>query len=452
MHTELQHLREQKHSFDVRRTTLSTRRQSVEKEVAGLRETATDHISKSAETKRLVQSLESKMTDHEALLIGGERTVRQFEGELESTREEIETKRHALETVNRRLIELETTRDVAGESGYGRAVEAVLNAGISGVHGTIGQLGKVADQYTVALETAIGQRLSHIVVDDDMIAQSCIQFLKSKQAGRATFVPLNKVNATPPGLLPNRPGVIDFAYNLIDFNPRFTRAFQYACGQTIVLDNMENARKLLNQARMVTLEGELLDKNGTMTGGIDQKAKLHFSTKGETDLTVLKQTSKNLADQIRWLQDSLKELAANVSDERERSNNARANLAHKKAELESKRKLSLDLDSEIEALKPRLRTAGDEIDSIDQEIAAIDNELKDLNRQILKLEDSLNEVRDAGSKSRIGTLIHESEELRAELETIEREFKDIQRLIDTAQTEERLEQSNREKLTSNWKL
>ena len=447
LHTDLQNLREQKHAFDVRRTTLATRREAVDKEVTKLRELATEHISKSAETKKFVQGLASKSVDHEALALGIDRTVRQLEDELESTREEIETKRGALETVSRRLIELETTREVAGESGYGRAVEAVLSAGIEGVHGTIGQLGKVHDEYTVALETAIGQRLSHIVVDDDHVAQRCIEFLKAKQAGRATFIPLNKIASQPPGLLPNRPGVIDFAYNLIDFSARFTKAFQYACGQTIVMDNMENARKLLNQVRMVTCEGELFDKSGTMAGGVDGKQKLHFSHKGETDIAVLKQTSKTLTDQIKWLQDSLKELANTLAEEREKSGTARTDLAQRTAELETKRKLSQDLDNEIEAVKPKLRAAGDEIDAIDQEVNQVDNELKELVKQITRMEEALDQVRDKGSKSKIEILIHESEELRADVEAVEREFKELQRLIDTAETEERLELNNRAKLT-----
>jgi chromosome segregation protein len=447
LHTDLQKLRDQKHTFDMRRTTLTTRREAVDKEVTKLRELATEHISKSSETKRYVLGLESKHVDHEALVVGIDRTVRQLEQELESTREEIEAKRSALESVSRRLIELETTREVAGESGYGRAVEAVLDAGIAGVHGTIGQLGKVNDQYTVALETAIGQRLSHIVVEDDHVAQSCIEYLKAKQAGRATFIPLNKIASQPPGLLPNRPGVIDFAYNLIDFSPRFTKAFQYACGQTIVMDTMENARKLLNQVRMVTCEGELFDKSGTMAGGFDNKQKLHFSNKGETDLAVLKQTSKTLSDQIKWLQDSLKDLNNTLTEEREKSGKARTDLAQRQAELEAKRKLSQDLDNDIEAVKPKLRSAGDEIDAIDQEVNQIDNELKELAKQIAKLEEGLEQVRDKGSKSKIEILIHESEELRTDVEAVEKEFKEIQRLIDTAETEERLEQANRLKLT-----
>src|SRR4029077_2115884 len=114
--------------------------------------------------------------------------------------------------------------------------DTILAANIPGVHGTIGQLGQVDDRYSIALEITIGGRMGHIVVEDDEVAAQCIEKLKQARAGRATFVPLNKIQAQPPGLLPQKPGVIDFAYNLINFNPKFTKAFQYACGQTVVVD------------------------------------------------------------------------------------------------------------------------------------------------------------------------------------------------------------------------
>ncbi len=100
--------------------------------------------------------------------------------------------------------------------------------------------------------------------------------------------------------------MVDFAYNLIEFNPKFVKAFQYACGQTIIIDTMENARRLINQARMVTIGGELFDKSGSISGGNDDKAKLHFGSRGESDLAVLKQTSKSLVEQLRWLKDTPK--------------------------------------------------------------------------------------------------------------------------------------------------
>ncbi len=447
IHTDLQQLRDDRHKIEVKKTELSTRRTAIEQELEKLRKSATEAIGKAANTKGAIAAYERRVLDQQALVAGIDRTIHQLEAELEGTREEIESKRLALEQMNRRLIEVETTREVSGESGYGRAVEAIANSGLSGVHGTIGQLGKVDDKYVFALETCIGPRLSHVVVDDDEIAQRCIEFLKKNQAGRATFVPLNKIATQPPGLLPGRPGVIDFAYNLIDFNPRFTKAFQYACGQTIVMDGMENARRLLNQARMVTLEGELFDKSGSMSGGQDGKSKLHFSSKGETDLSVLKQTSKNLTEQIRYLHDSLKELQTSLNEEREKSTAARADLGKKQAELEAKIKEATDLDLEIESVKPKLRTNGDEIDQIDQELASIDFNLKDLVKQITTLEDALNDVRDKGARTAIEKLIHESEELRSDLETVDKEFKDIQRYIDKAETEENLELVNHKALT-----
>lgn len=443
LHDDLQKLRDRKHGLEVRKTELATRKEGLERELESIRSSATTSIGRSASLKGLVQGLERKFSDDQALVLGIERTIRQLEGEIESTREEIEDKRQELESLNGKLIEAETTRAVTGESGYGRAAEAVLAAGIPGVHGTVGQLGQVDERYLLALEMAIGPRLGHIVVEDDVVAQQCIEFLKENQAGRATFVPLNKINAQPPGLLPNRPGVIDFAYNLIDFNPRYTKAFQYACGQTMVVQDMEVARRLINQARMVTLEGELFEKTGTITGGHDVKARMRFSSKGDPDINDLKSRARALADDIRWLQDSLKELAVSLNQERDKLSDARGKLAEQKAELDSKRQESEALEQDIEDLKPRLRASGDEIERIDQEIAEISKEVKELDEQINKLQDELGEITSSSNRSAIEKLIGESEELRQDIDNVEASLKDVQRQILKIETEERLEQTNR---------
>jgi len=447
LHTDLQKLRDERHQFEVRKTALKTKRESLERELENLRNRATEQIGRVSQVKGLLGKLESEYQDHRALVAGIERSIMQYEAELESTREEIETKRQAQDSVNRRLIELETTREVQGESGYGKAVEAVLAANIAGVHGTIGQLGRVDERFTTALETAIGPRLGHIVVDDDEIAKRCIEFLKANQAGRATFVPLNRIQTQPPGLLPNRPGVIDFAYNLIDFNPRFVKAFQYACGQTIVLDTMDNARKLINQARMVTLEGELFDKSGSISGGNDNKARMHFGSRGETDLSVLKQTAKSLAEQLRWLKDSIKELENSLSEERAKLNKAKENMAHKLAELEAKRKLVKDTEEEVEGIKPKLREKGDEIDALETESNALDASIKEITVKIESMEGSLESARDKGHKSKLDNLILQSEELRQTVNAVDAENKEIQRHLDRIETEERVEITNRENLT-----
>lgn len=447
LHEDLQKLREDKHKLEVRRTELVTRKESLEKELEAIRTQATNSISRAASLKTQLQAFDTKHDDQQATVVGLARNIRQMEGELESTAEEIEQKRHELDVVNRRIVQLETTREVAGESGYGKAVEAILNANIPGVHGTLGQLGRVDDKYAMALEIAIGGRMGHIVVEDDEVAQRCIEYLKQNRAGRATFVPLNKIQSQPPGLLPSRPGVIDFAYNLIDFNARFTKAFQYACGQTIVVDNLDTARKLMNTARLVTLDGELLEKYGTMAGGgSDGRTRMKFSAQDGSDLGALKQKAKTLSDDIKWLQDSTKELAAQLQADRTKLNELQSTQAQKNVEFETKKAELEKLEKEVEDLKPRLRASGDEIEAVEAEVNQIDVTLKDLTKKIDAMQDQLTELTASGKRSEVDRLIGDSEELKADLEHIEKSVKDVERQLDRIETEERVEQANREQL------
>jgi chromosome segregation protein len=447
IHQDLQKLRDQKHKIEVRKTELTTKRDGLLKENDELRQKLTDLIEKSGSLKQSGQHLERTHEDNEARVLGIERSVHQLEAELKSTEQEIETKRQALETVNKRLIQLETHKEVAGESGFGKAVEAILANPPAGVYGTIGQLGKVDDEYVIALETAIGARLAHIVVEDDQVAQTCIEMLKKTQAGRATFIPLNKIVTQPPGLLPNQPGVIDFAYNLIDFNPKFTKAFQYACGQTVVVDTMETARKLINQGRLVTREGELFEKSGTMTGGQD-KARMHFSSKGESDLTVVRQTAATLSDQLRWLKDSIGELSASLNEERDKLNAARGEHAHRLSDMENRHKQAIELEREVEEIKPRLRKNAEEIEAIDSDVNAMEAAIKETIKHISASEGSLNEVIESGSSTAADKLVQESEDLRADIDNIESEVQEIQRHLDRCETEVKVEQNNQAGQTS----
>ncbi len=448
LHLDLQKWRDSKHKIEVRKTELTTRRTSLTTDSDVLRKRTTDLIGKSAQYKSIIQNLETVYQNQEALVAGIERNIRQVEAELESTTQEIESKQHALDVVNRRLVQLETTKEVTGESGFGRAVELLLAQSFPGVHGTIGQLGKVDDQFVTALETAIGGRLGHIVVEDDQVAHDCIEWLKSHKAGRVTFVPLNKIIAQPPGLLPNRAGVIDFAYNLIDFQPRFTKAFQYACGQTIVVENIESARKLITQARMVTKAGELFDKSGTISGGHEQ-SKMHFSgSKGESDLAVVRQTAASVKDQVRWLKESLKELSASLNEERDNLTQARLVLSQKTADLEAQRKEMSDANLRLDEAKLQLRANAEEIEAIDTDLAKLELEFSQVAEEIAVLDQKMNEIVDVGGKSGTEKLIIESEELRSELDTIERDAQEIQRLIDRCDTESQVEQNNQTALAA----
>jgi chromosome segregation protein len=191
----------------------------------------------------------------------------------------------------------------------------------------------------------------------------------------------------------------------------------------------------------------LFDKSGSISGGNDSKAKLHFGTRGETDLAALKQTAKSLADNLRWLKDSLKELEIALSEERTKLASAQATLAAKLSELEGKKKLVKELDDEVETVKPALRDKADEVERLDVEAVQVEASIKEFAEKIDKLADSLEGAKDKGQRSHLDKLILESEELHGELTCVDEQFKEIQRQIDRVEAEEAVEIKNRESLT-----
>ncbi len=448
LHEELQSLRNQRHKFEVRQTELKSRRVTLNRDLEQARNAATESIGKSSQLKSVIQAVDKKSTDDEALVLGIQRSIRQMESEAESTEQEIEQKRKDLEQINRRVVEMETRREVSGESGYGRAVEVLLAAGMKGVHGTIGQLGRVDQRFELALEMSIGSRLGHVVVDDDSVAEACIRMLRESKSGRATFVPLNKISVQPPGLLPNRPGVIDFAYALVDFSPSYTKAFQYACGQTVVVDTIENARRLITQARMVTLEGDVFEKYGTMTGGGSSGNRMRFRQTEGNDIGQVKQRATQITQDLRFLNDSLKELSTSLNAERSKLNEATASRAQRKTDLENKQRDLQTVEKLVEELKPRLRMMGDEIEQIDIELADLERRAKELDGHITRLQEQLQDVTAGGKRSQMDRLIGEAEDLKSEVESIQRDAKHIERQIDRMQTEERVELNNKQNVTT----
>jgi chromosome segregation protein len=196
-----------------------------------------------------------------------DRNLSELEGTMFAQRTTLERLRNEIRENEQDAIRLEAAQQARGESG-GRALEAVL--ALEGVHGTLSDLGKAPKEYATALNIAAGNKLHFVVCDNDQIAADAIRFLKEERLGRVTFLPLNKLN--PPTLPPlKEPGVVDYAVNLLEYDPKFDRAFGVALGATVVVDTLERARKLIGKYRMVTLEGELLEKSGAITGGATKK-------------------------------------------------------------------------------------------------------------------------------------------------------------------------------------
>ncbi len=171
-----------------------------------------------------------------------------------------------------------------GYSANQQAVSAILRQKnfIKGIFGTVSQLGNVEEMYQTALETAAGGRLGSVVVQNEEVAIKCINYLKDNKLGVITFFPLNKIrpraaNGEIKKLLSEK-GAIAKAIDLISFDPKYKKIFEYVLGDTIIVDEMESAKQIgFGNARMVTLEGELVERIGSIRGGYKRVKEAAFS-------------------------------------------------------------------------------------------------------------------------------------------------------------------------------
>lgn len=164
--------------------------------------------------------------------------------EFEKQKKELEKKK-----IN---LEKEKSKIKYPEAEKGKLLDYVIHkvkeANIGGVHGTIEDLGKTEQKYSIALEVCAGPRYNAVVVENDKVAEQCINYLRKNKIGTAIFLPLNKIRANElrqelKPLLKNE-GVHGLAIDLVKFNPKYKNAFMNVYGNTIVVNNIEIARRI----------------------------------------------------------------------------------------------------------------------------------------------------------------------------------------------------------------
>ncbi|HUT22454.1 MAG TPA: AAA family ATPase [Candidatus Bipolaricaulota bacterium] len=193
---------------------------------------------------------------------------------------------------------------IKGRGGQGfssnqQAVAAILRQQnhLKGIFGSVSQLGKVDEKYQIALEAASGGRLGSIVVKDEDAAIRCINYLKENRLGIATFLPLTKINpfesrSDHKNILAER-GAIAKAIDLVSFDPQFKKIFSYVLGDTIVVDEMNSAKSIgFGAVRMVTLDGDLVEKAGSIRGGFRRIREAVFSFGAKAAIAEISQETK----------------------------------------------------------------------------------------------------------------------------------------------------------------
>src|SRR6266581_1692757 len=234
------------------------------------------------------------------------------EAKLAKEQAELQT---AILSLTRQYAQLKAEADVAEnmKRGYTSAVSAILECretgSIKGIHGTVAQLAHVETQYETAIVTAAGARMQALIVDDDTVAAQCIDYLKKRKIGRATFLPLTKMLVGKPrgkAILVAKE-CLGFAIDLCHFDEKYRDAFFYVFGDTLVVQTLDEARKWMGGVRLVTIEGELIEASGAMIGGDMERSTVKFGPSVASEM-------EKIAEKLREAQ-AHGEIVANRLDE-----------------------------------------------------------------------------------------------------------------------------------------
>jgi chromosome segregation protein len=352
---------------------------------------------------------------------------RELKDELSALDDEVEAKQAE-------YAELEAKADGQGEASYGRSVTTILNAGLDGVHGAVGQLGSVDEEYATACETAAGGRLANVVVDDDGVGQTCIDHLKSRNAGRATFLPLTEMDERGLPSLPDDPGVVDFAYNLVDFDAEYAGIFSYVLGSTVVVEDIETARQFMGQYRMVTLEGDLVEKSGAMTGGSSKGSRYSFAT-GQSKLDRIAERLVELKDERESLREELRDVEERLEDARDRRSDAAEQVREIESDIEARREQREEIAARIEELEADLEELEVERESVDAEMQALEADIDRHGRAVDHLETEVEAIKAELAESEIPALTERIDELNAEIDEREDRQDDLDARLNELQLE-----------------
>jgi chromosome segregation protein len=371
---------------------------------------------KEAEKKK--EMIQSELSEIQTKLDKQVSSFRETQNKLEAVRNKYQKQEKTLYQAYQFLQQAKSRKEMLEEleedfSGFFQGVKEILKARgkkLSGIEGAVAELIQVPKDYETALEIALGGSLQHIVVDTEKSAREAIQYLKQNSFGRATFLPLNVVkgrllSSAQLYSIQNHPSFIGVASNLVKFEQKYEEVITNLLGNVIVTRDLKGANELAKilqyRSRFVTLDGDVVNPGGSMTGGaVKQKGSSLLSRKGELDdlkekLSSMEEQTVKLETYVKTLKEEVHNLEIQLDLIRKEGEELRlkeqavkGNL--REAELEEKNlneRLSIyDLEKdqfteEKKILKERQIEINGLMDDYQSEIASLDQSISKLTEQ-----------------------------------------------------------------------
>jgi len=377
--------------------------------------------SKLEELKAEINVKKSELSEIDSKIEKASVRLRKIEKELEKGQKKLEKIVPEIKKLNEELIKAEARKEV----NQNKTLEAIKNANIPGIYGSLAELIRVRDDtYLTAVEVALGSHAGNVVVKDDKVAEEAIRFLKRNRLGRLTFLPLNKIKPRKLNGVSKGMPVMD----VIEYDPQFKNAVAFAVGDTLIVNDMEEARDVgIGKVRMVTLEGELLERSGAIVGGYYRpRTKLAINTDEIKMALASREKEKNaLESQINALKLEQRGIERELFELRVKKSDVSKDLQMIQKEMDRFLNEDKALKEEIETGESRLKELESLIHQTKGDLAKLSGRVERLEKIRNKLRKALDNPEARELNQKIREVEHEISKLREELSKVESRLENL---------------------------
>lgn len=247
----------------------------VHDNIVSLKEQSFSINNKMLSLKMDISSLEDKLKDINLLIDNENNNLKKLELDRKNIEREVNSYNMELNSLDYKIKSLTNYIEEGGSINV-NAKKVLTNPRLKGVHNVISKLVSIDDDKVLALDSIMGSTKDFVVVDTPEVAKACINYLKESSLGRVTFYPISAIKSryvdnTTLDILSNSSGFIDILANLISCDDKYKDIIYNLFGNVVLVDNLDNAniiiKKINNKYRIVTLTGEVINSNGSVTGG-----------------------------------------------------------------------------------------------------------------------------------------------------------------------------------------